>query len=308
MNKLNVANVLAYVVNTFVTFISMTGIFGLTNGEVSAKYQTIITPAGWAFSIWGIIFTGELAFVVAQCFSSVKDSDLVQKGVSWGWVSASLFQCAWTFAFAQEQLILSTVFITGIFLSLAAVVARSAQQPRLDSTAADLVCRLPLTLHFGWLAAAAALNVNLVVVQQGGSAAEQLGCGLTSLALVLALATTLALGRGPFVGRAVPAAVACWALAAIASELSSPMDEAQCEAATGSPDQCNMISVLFDDVSIAGVQNTARNLSYAAGAISLLGAVAGCFSAGGAAAAAASSSSLPSTAAFQTSSVKSPLI
>ena len=71
MNKLNVANVLAYVVNTFVTFISMTGIFGLTNGEVSAKYQTIITPAGWAFSIWGIIFTGELAFVVAQCFSSV---------------------------------------------------------------------------------------------------------------------------------------------------------------------------------------------------------------------------------------------
>ena len=204
LNRLNVANVVAYAVNAFITFYSMTGAFGETNGFVSSKFQTIITPAGWAFSIWGIIFTGELLFVMAQCLESVRDTDLVQKGVGWGWVAASTFQCAWTFAFAQEQLILSTVFISLIFLSLAGVVRRSAQVARLDSIGLDLLCRLPLTTHLAWLAAATALNVNLVVVQQGGSAAEQLGCGLTSLALVLALATTLALGRGPFVGRAVP--------------------------------------------------------------------------------------------------------
>merc|ERR1711998_602600 len=52
-----------------VTFISVTGVFGKTNSEVSALYQTLITPAGFTFSIWGLIFTAELLFVVAQCSS-----------------------------------------------------------------------------------------------------------------------------------------------------------------------------------------------------------------------------------------------
>ena len=107
----------------------------------------------------------------------------------WGWVSASLFQCAWTLAFAQEQLILSTGFILGIFLSLGVVVKRSASIPQLDNKVVDLLCRIPLAIHFAWLAAASALNINLVVVQQGGSVSTQLATGVVSLALVLVLAT-----------------------------------------------------------------------------------------------------------------------
>ena len=35
-----------------------TGIFGETVGGISDKYNTLFTPAGYAFSIWGIIYLG----------------------------------------------------------------------------------------------------------------------------------------------------------------------------------------------------------------------------------------------------------
>jgi hypothetical protein len=57
-NKFNFINLFAYITNVFVTF--AIGTFGLggrpTNGELSAKYQTIVTPSGTAFSIWSVIF------------------------------------------------------------------------------------------------------------------------------------------------------------------------------------------------------------------------------------------------------------
>ncbi|MEL7342117.1 MAG: hypothetical protein AAGM67_16665 [Bacteroidota bacterium] len=39
---------------------------GMTSGEVSTLYPTLITPAGYAFSIWGVIYLGLLAFGIYQ--------------------------------------------------------------------------------------------------------------------------------------------------------------------------------------------------------------------------------------------------
>ena len=45
---------------------------GSSNSEISAKYPTLVTPSGWAFSIWGIIFLSEGASVVWQLFTPVN--------------------------------------------------------------------------------------------------------------------------------------------------------------------------------------------------------------------------------------------
>ena len=53
ISSLNVLNVVAYVGN-IVMMVLPQALFHLPdNAELSAKYQTIVTPAGWAFSIWG---------------------------------------------------------------------------------------------------------------------------------------------------------------------------------------------------------------------------------------------------------------
>ena len=84
-------NMLAYLVNLGITYGSLTGAFGATNEELSEKYQTLVTPAGYAFAIWGAIFTWEGIFAVAQMFPSLSTSPVVDTITPW-WIFASCFQ------------------------------------------------------------------------------------------------------------------------------------------------------------------------------------------------------------------------
>lgn len=54
--QLLLANAVTYVAFLVVNGVTQSGLIGEDNGSISAKYPTPITPAPWAFSIWGIIF------------------------------------------------------------------------------------------------------------------------------------------------------------------------------------------------------------------------------------------------------------
>ena len=43
---------------------------GVMTNEVSDKYPTVLTPAGYAFSIWGLIYVGLIAFTIYQLLPS----------------------------------------------------------------------------------------------------------------------------------------------------------------------------------------------------------------------------------------------
>ncbi|KFQ33076.1 hypothetical protein N331_03484, partial [Merops nubicus] len=40
------------------------GLFRTTPGNISAKYQTDFTPAGWTFLIWNVIYAWQLAWLL----------------------------------------------------------------------------------------------------------------------------------------------------------------------------------------------------------------------------------------------------
>ena len=62
-------NMLAYLVNLGITYGSLTGAFGATNEELSEKYQSLVTPAGYAFAIWGAIYSlGKASLLWHRCF------------------------------------------------------------------------------------------------------------------------------------------------------------------------------------------------------------------------------------------------
>ena len=47
--------------------------FGRGTGEVSALYPTLVTPAGYVFAIWGLIYIALLAYSVAQFLQAARD-------------------------------------------------------------------------------------------------------------------------------------------------------------------------------------------------------------------------------------------
>ncbi len=49
-----------------VSWLSQSGAFGPDNGTISDRYPTLLVAAGYAFSIWGLIFLLDVAYAACQ--------------------------------------------------------------------------------------------------------------------------------------------------------------------------------------------------------------------------------------------------
>eukprot|EP00585_Thalassiosira_rotula_P009008 CAMPEP_0196146974 /NCGR_PEP_ID=MMETSP0910-20130528/24282_1 /TAXON_ID=49265 /ORGANISM="Thalassiosira rotula, Strain GSO102" /LENGTH=310 /DNA_ID=CAMNT_0041409279 /DNA_START=84 /DNA_END=1016 /DNA_ORIENTATION=- len=194
---LSIANALAYTLNSLETFgcgpFSHAFSSNQDNASISQKYQTIITPHGIAFSIWALIFLGEAACVVAVIFSErCRTHPLMVEGVTYWFVAVCLAQTAWSPAFAYESMLLSAVFMTCILLALIMIVTRQynvvTKVLEMESTTNTLIpssyywlLQFPFELHLGWIIAAFALNVNILVIAWEGNATIQKIVAVASL-------------------------------------------------------------------------------------------------------------------------------
>ncbi|QJD78208.1 tryptophan-rich sensory protein [Spirosoma rhododendri] len=144
--------------------LSNTGAFGgQTNGTVSAKYPTLITPAGYAFSIWGLIFLGLLIFAIYQALPAQATNRRFRAAGPWIILNA-ICNAIWSPIFNQEWIGMALLIILVMFFSLLMTVEKLEISSRLDipdpaSTRETWLARIPFLLYFGWLTVATILNV-----------------------------------------------------------------------------------------------------------------------------------------------------
>jgi hypothetical protein len=235
--KLPILNLIFYIINTVVTFVSITGAFGKTNTELSEKYQTLVTPEGYAFSIWGLIFTAEGIFVLAQLFySPLRESSVLSQGVGYWWIAACVAQAAWTFAFAQEVIWLSCIFMLSIWVALSSIVYNTYFMKYTLTEFWTLVA--PFQLHFGWITAASFVNVNVLVVEMIGcykgnylhgcsekDVGTQIASAIVSLALIFMFGLWLSGVFGLNRVNPITTGVLSWATIAIYVQLQNAEDD-----------------------------------------------------------------------------------
>jgi len=229
LNVKNYLNGVFYVINTIVTFgIGVFGWFGAqSNTELSAKYITLVTPKGTAFSIWSVIFLFQAIFVVLQFLPKFRATAQVQEGVWYWYVITCVMQVAWTLSFGFEQITLSLAFMVLLWLSLVAIVffqyyVAKKQQP--NNTLLEFwLLRFPFAIHCGWITCASVVNVNVVAVRYAPEdAVLQLAMGIVSLAYLHAVSVwvCLALDRPNF----TIAIVIAWAIGFVSDQLNTPFD------------------------------------------------------------------------------------
>lgn len=123
-------------------------------GEITSKTPSIITPPGWAFSVWGPIFAASAGTAVVQALPSQR-SKPVHRATGW-WLAAGSAGCAtWEFV-AQSGRIRATPPILWSIVAVSAVAHRRVQDAD-DSGAARLVAGSN-GLLLGWTSLAAAIN------------------------------------------------------------------------------------------------------------------------------------------------------
>ena len=159
---LSVANIFVLIVTIVLNYLSNTGIFnGNTMSTLSAAYQNLFTPAGYAFSIWGLIYLGLAAFVIYHAvisFKSNRESNVVLK-VGWWFVISCIANCAWIFAWLYDYTGLSVIIMMILLFSLVMIILRSRME--LDDLPLKQIAFVwwPFSLYAGWITVALVANI-----------------------------------------------------------------------------------------------------------------------------------------------------
>lgn len=133
---------------------------GKTIGEISAKYDTLFTPAGYAFAIWGLIYLGLIAFTVFQwvAFFRKSNAEVIDQTGGWFFV-ANLANIAWLFLWLNEALGWSVIAMLVLLSALIAVMFRLKLETWDAPVRIIAFVWWPWAIYLGWIIVATVANV-----------------------------------------------------------------------------------------------------------------------------------------------------
>ncbi|XP_062260876.1 uncharacterized protein LOC133968712 [Platichthys flesus] len=94
--------------------------FSSSTGNVSARYETGITPAGWTFSIWGVIYTWltlMVIYITCYVFRGAWAQCLLPYAFYFCWLSNMVMNVAWLLLWDREMMLASLVVLTLISIT-----------------------------------------------------------------------------------------------------------------------------------------------------------------------------------------------
>lgn len=195
----------------FVNYLAGTGrINNITPEVVSDKYPTIITPAGYAFVIWSVIYLGMIGFSIYQALPAQRDNPRVSS-IRTVYILNCAANCGWIYLWHHEMIIGA---LGVILLLLATLVYINLHTRNAVGPAETWLVKIPFSIYFGWVTVATILNFTIALVYLGVVAADLtsqiLGAALIIIATLLGILMRFKLGLAAY-----PLTVA-WALTAIA--------------------------------------------------------------------------------------------
>jgi len=158
-------NVLAFILTVLVNGLagSTTILGGKDTAQISDANPTLITPAGYVFSIWGVIYVLLGIFVVFQALPSEKGKDY-KKSIGWLFVLSSIFNIAWLFLWQFEYLSLSVVLMFLLLASLISIYLRLSIGKSKVGFREKLAIHVPFSVYLGWITIASIANVAVTLV------------------------------------------------------------------------------------------------------------------------------------------------
>ena len=190
---------------------------GQTMPEISAKYASLFTPAGFTFSIWGVIYLLLLVFVFWQALPA-QSNNLKVAGISTYFKINCLANALWIVVWHYDLLALSLVIMVLILVTLVMIYRTLVAEIHTANFTEHLALYLPFSLYTGWITVATVANAS--VFQTGNGWDDVLLTSvqwtMAKLALAGAIGTTIIIKyRDPVFAVAV-----AWAAFGIAAKQS----------------------------------------------------------------------------------------
>lgn len=182
-------NVIAYVVTVAINVAAVAlPLNGVTTGELSDRFPVLVTPAGFVFSIWSLIYLLLGAFTVWQALPGNR-TDRALRSIGYLPALSGGLNALWVVLWHFQLFVLTVPVMLGLLLTLIAI--HVGLRPVRQGGGIDRwLVALPFSVYLGWITIATIANISQTLYWAGYRGAP-LGEELWS-SIILATGTAIA--------------------------------------------------------------------------------------------------------------------
>lgn len=148
------------IVNALAVFLPINGV---ATGQVSDSYPNLFAPAGYTFSIWGIIYLFLAGYSLFQLGLLGKvGKEVLPEKVNKYFLLSSLANIAWIFSWHYRLIPLTVLLMLVILISLIKIADLLKKEK--FSGKEKLLIKTPFSLYFGWITVATIANITVFLV------------------------------------------------------------------------------------------------------------------------------------------------
>jgi hypothetical protein len=134
---------------------------GQATGEISDRFAIYFVPAGYVFSIWGLIYLALIGYTIYQALPAQRENALLNKIAPAYWIG-SIANIVWIFLWHYNIFTLTIIAMLTLLASLLYIYIQIIQAGKLEKIQKWLV-RLPFSIYLGWISVATVANASQVL-------------------------------------------------------------------------------------------------------------------------------------------------
>jgi translocator protein len=169
---------------------------GQETGAISDRFAIYFVPAGYVFSIWGLIYLGLIAYAIFQALPAQRENPRL-RSISGLFLLSSVANIAWIFLWHYEVFAATLPVMLVLLGSLIAIYLRLGTGLTQVSRAETWLVRVPFSVYLGWITVATVANATQLLYFLGwnGGALGPEVWTVIMLAVAVVLAWLMAITR-----------------------------------------------------------------------------------------------------------------
>ncbi len=159
---------------------------GQDTGAISDQFKVFFVPAGYVFSIWGIIYIGMISYAIFQILPAQSSNQRLQSA-GWWFTLSNVANGVWIFLWHYNFFPATLVVMAILLVSLIMVYLRLGIGTRSVAGAERWAAWLPVSIYLAWVSVATIANATELFYYLGWEGAPLDGQVWAVIMLVVAL-------------------------------------------------------------------------------------------------------------------------
>jgi hypothetical protein len=133
-----------------------------TTGEISDRFEVFFVPAGYVFSIWGLIYLGLFAYTIYQLLPGQQYNQRLVRIAPW-YIISNIANIAWILLWHYEVFPLTLPVMLVLLFTLIVIYLTLSAGRRQSSSGERWLVHLPFSIYLGWISVATIANATVVL-------------------------------------------------------------------------------------------------------------------------------------------------